>query len=321
MKLAVHRYLSGRRPLWVLAFVLAGCSTESGDGVPRCLGLAEGECASLSSAVCSEVPGCSLEGIACSGQLDACLDLALDSCELQVGCWIGCDYPQHYCDGGCVDLASNSENCGACGVLCAEGEACSEGQCECTEPYHPDRCGSCNLTVEEDCLQDCEGAWGGSARMDECGVCDEWPINDCVEDCAGIWGGSAILDDCGTCDSDPSNDCVAGCATHQEQGACWVLANDFQNCLDACGNTDLEYSDLTANHTGGMDGQAACFSILATFGHTVPGSWGDCINPAQAGCGVLTSTGETCYEADATVQGGVGAFGYRRLCACVEGSP
>ena len=55
-------------------------------------------------------------------------------------------------------------------------------------------------TVTNDCVQDCNEEWGGTALLDECGVCDSDPTNDCVQDCNGVWGGTAVLDECGVCD-------------------------------------------------------------------------------------------------------------------------
>ena len=75
-----------------------------------------------------------------------------------------------------------------------------------------DRWGTCDSDASNDCLQDCAGVWGGSAKHDICGTCDSDESNDCVQDCAGVWGGLAETDNCGTCDSDPSNDCVQDCA-------------------------------------------------------------------------------------------------------------
>lgn len=44
--------------------------------------------------------------------------------------------------------------------------------------------------------------------MDNCGNCDDDSSNNCLQDCAGNWGGSARLDNCGTCDSNSTNDCA-----------------------------------------------------------------------------------------------------------------
>jgi hypothetical protein len=39
----------------------------------------------------------------------------------------------------------------------------------------------------------------GGCTTDMCGVCDNNPTNDCVQDCEGIWGGTATIDLCGVC--------------------------------------------------------------------------------------------------------------------------
>ena len=38
---------------------------------------------------------------------------------------------------------------------------------------------------------DCDGVCGGSAYNDNCGECDDDTSNDCIQDCEGVWGGSA----------------------------------------------------------------------------------------------------------------------------------
>jgi len=39
-------------------------------------------------------------------------------------------------------------------------------------------CGDCVTVATDNCLQDCEGVWGGTATIDACGVCDADPTND-----------------------------------------------------------------------------------------------------------------------------------------------
>jgi hypothetical protein len=63
----------------------------------------------------------------------------------------------------------------------------------------------------EGILDDCEvcdggnvdkdecGVCFGTGSTDECGVCDEDPSNDCVQDCNEEWGGTAVIDDCEIC--------------------------------------------------------------------------------------------------------------------------
>ena len=42
-------------------------------------------------------------------------------------------------------------------------------------------------------------------------MCDDILDNDCIQDCAGIWGGESIKDECGICDSDIENQECTGC--------------------------------------------------------------------------------------------------------------
>ena len=47
---------------------------------------------------------------------------------------------------------------------------------------HPDCAGN---------IFDCCGICNGAALIDECGVCDANPDNDCTQDCNGDYGGTA----------------------------------------------------------------------------------------------------------------------------------
>ena len=40
-----------------------------------------------------------------------------------------CPEPLHECNGQCVDIASDRNDCGGCGVQCASGQVCSKGTC------------------------------------------------------------------------------------------------------------------------------------------------------------------------------------------------
>ncbi len=103
-----------------------------------------------------------------------------------------------------------------------------------------DHCGTCDNDPSNDCVQDCNGVWGGLAKVDHCGTCDDDPSNDCAQDCNGDWGGTATTDQCGTCDNDPSNDCVKDC--NGDWGGTATV--------DVCGNC-----------TGGNTGESACPTV------------------------------------------------------------
>ena len=82
------------------------------------------------------------------------------------------------------------------------------GACE-SSNNQPDQCGTCDDDSSNDCVQDCNGDWGGTIEEDECGVCGG--NNSTCMDCAEIPNGDSLLDECGVCDNDFSNDCIQDC--------------------------------------------------------------------------------------------------------------
>jgi hypothetical protein len=66
---------------------------------------------------------------------------------------------QAVCQGQCVTLSTDRENCGMCGVACASGSVCVMGQCQpscappllscgmaCVDPrWDPDHCSGCGM--------------------------------------------------------------------------------------------------------------------------------------------------------------------------------
>ena len=100
---------------------------------------------------------------------------------------------------------------------CSEESACNynpysvndvDGAC-----VYIDECGTCDNDAENDCLQDCNGIWGGDALEDMCGTCDNNTSNDCVQDCADVWGGTGEIDLFGVCCTETEdNECIiTGC--------------------------------------------------------------------------------------------------------------
>ena len=50
----------------------------------------------------------------------------------------------------------------------------------------------------------CPASCGSCPVEDGCGVCDNDYTNNCIQDCNGVWGGDAVLDECGVCNGDNS---------------------------------------------------------------------------------------------------------------------
>ena len=98
-----------------------------------------------------------------------------------------CGEGEFACDGECVDLMTDMENCGACGEVCESGlvaVACIEGECvrtdcpaaliscdaECVDPdTDPDNCGDCGVVCASgECVDGvCTPADGGDDDDDD----------------------------------------------------------------------------------------------------------------------------------------------------------
>ena len=97
------------------------------------------------------------------------------------------------------------------------------------ENCNEDNCGICNETPMDDCIQDCNGIWGGNLLVDCNGLCGGEAMIDCdgncipknedgiydgnfsSMDCTGICNGDAILDECGICNG-PGSTYECGCS-------------------------------------------------------------------------------------------------------------
>lgn len=98
-----------------------------------------------------------------------------------------CFYNEFCCDGRCVDLRSDVDNCGNCGRRCRteNHEICAEGRCVIMEPcdcgafglrqcdgecadfsFHPRHCGGCTTATEDhSCPPDHACYWGECRRL------------------------------------------------------------------------------------------------------------------------------------------------------------
>jgi hypothetical protein len=71
---------------------------------------------------------------------------------------------QTVCDGQCVDLATDQENCGQCGKACANGLTCCDGICRALETDNSN-CGACG----NECFL-------SGSRFCICGICVFCPL-------------------------------------------------------------------------------------------------------------------------------------------------
>lgn len=166
----------------------------------------------------------------------------------------GCVDRLDACEGSCVDLQQDPENCGGCGQVCGDAQECAAGTCvdpcergdrcglECVDTSQSRRhCGGCNQACVRG--QECRA---GACVEDRCaGRCD--PLSEvCTADaCACRPGmircGERCVDPqidphhCGECD----NECVVCRA-----GACGSSCDGFPDrCVDSCTDTQRDPSN------------------------------------------------------------------------------
>ena len=132
----------------------------------------QNDCGMDCASVWGGVAGADACGV-CAGNGTLCLD-----CN---GTLFGVHYIDHC--GLCVSGSSDWTSGGLCGPDCAGvwGGASVLDACEI--------CGG-----NGSACADCAGVPYGASTIDRCGVCDAFKETDCIQDCNGAWGGSARVD-------------------------------------------------------------------------------------------------------------------------------
>jgi len=102
-----------------------------------------------------------------------------------------------------------------------------QGACE-NNDGSVDECGICDNDSSNDCIQDCNGDWGGNLVDDECGVCGG--DNSTCTDCNEVVNGSAITDGCGDCVGGTTGleVCITDCAGVDGGNA---IRNECNTCI------------------------------------------------------------------------------------------
>jgi len=183
-----------------------------------------------------------------------------------------CSSGQALCGGFCIDVTSDTNNCGSCGAVCNLSQAvaaCSSGTCavsSCQTGF-----GNCDNTASNGCETSL------TTDLSNCGSCG----NACPSyshASAACNNGSCGIGTCSAgyanCDNNPSNGCEIS------------VTSDPQNC-GSCGN-----------HCSAQNGTAACVSSNCTIASCNPG-YGDCNQLAADGC-------ETSLQFDAANCGSCG---------------
>src|SRR5580692_2129537 len=150
-----------------------------------------------------------------------------------------CTSGQLECSGTCINVQTDSQNCGACGKTCGSGSSCQSGACTCTSGFVS--CGgSCVASNAQHCGSSCSACTGTD-------VCDS--DGTCSSTCSsgskcsdGACSSNTNSADCGTCGNacTGGSTCVNGscsCGTSSQMvcnGSC-VDITTTTNC-GSCGN-------------------------------------------------------------------------------------
>ena len=197
------------------------------------------------------------------------------------------------CDGVCVDVTADGENCGVCGNLCPSLWLCEEGACV----------SSCSGTTTP-CENGCVDTTGDRNNCGGCGVvCDMG--EQCVE-------GSCTVD-CGAL-SECGGDCVNVQSHPEHCGQCDLSCNEGQMCATgrcvcsggrlACGDSCIDISADDQN-CGGC-GQVCEAGTLCEGGACVctggrPLCGDTCVDTSTdadncGGCGVTCGAMQVCID-------------------------
>lgn len=89
------------------------------------------ECLRYPACVVDGPMNCGLDNVPCWCRLiETCRRFGdRSTCNSQAGCDWGCFLPYFMCGATCVDLSTDSANCGACSNACAPGQPCTNGAC------------------------------------------------------------------------------------------------------------------------------------------------------------------------------------------------
>lgn len=139
-----------------------------------------------------------------------------------------CATGQRDCGGACVDVSSDSSNCGVCGKACGERQVCANGACQCEPGAIP--CGTTCINPKTDpnncggCVAEHAGAACAATDVCENGTCQitcTTPgLTRCGHSCVDLTSDPSHCGACGTvCASGQS--CRAGACGYDLVAACF----------------------------------------------------------------------------------------------------
>jgi hypothetical protein len=227
-----------------------------------------------------------------------------------------CPMGQTACGGVCLDLQTDTANCGACGTTCMAGQACVAGTCGCRSGSMA--CGGSCIDLQTD-TNNC-GMCGNACPMGRSCVAGACACltgrTDCGGTCIDVQADERHCGGCGmACPMGQS--CVMGacaCPTGQTLcgGACVDTASNTANC-GMCGNA------CPASQTCAM-GVCACAMGRTACGTGASLTCADVMSDAAncGACGRACVTGQTCVAGACACPTGQTACGAGMAAACVD---
>ena len=218
-------------------------------------------------------------GLVCMGQMCVAGCNAQHACAGGMGCC-----PSMGGATGCVALATDVNNCGVCGNVCATGSACCGGTCVALTSTN--NCGACGTVCAagQGC---CNGACTSISSTTNCGACG----NACMAGgacCGGTCQALTSATNCGAC----GNVCASGqgCCT----GTCTSVSTNMNcgGCGMACAPTNGTGMCVsgTCTVTSCMSGFADCNKMASDGCEANLGS----DNNNCGACGMACATGIQC---------------------------
>jgi hypothetical protein len=165
-----------------------------------------------------------------------------------------CAAPGLLCAGVCVNVASDPNNCGACGNACGAGTACVNGQCQCDATSCANGCcasptGPCNNSPTAcgagggTCV-DCTNPLPPNATGATCTPSGQCQITACAVALAAVTSLHGCISHSAVnyadCDQVFSNGCEIVADTTSNCGGCGFACAAGQECGDTSGFTELQ---------------------------------------------------------------------------------
>lgn len=203
----------------------------------------------------------------------------------------GCPQGQMLCNGVCVSVSTDANNCGACGTACGTGQGCINGACTC--PGELTSCsGACVDTSQDPANCGACGTICSNGGLCTQGACQcQSGLTSCPSGCANLQSDGNNCGACGTVCSGgavcSAGSCQSGCTVTGETQcgtSCVALASDPLNC-GSCGAA-CPSGQLCVN------GACTCSSAQTLCG-------GACVNTSTdasncGSCGNVCPSGQTC---------------------------